>query len=128
MFALLSLPGLYALQANRTGIFGLIGFVTIMFAAASTSYLNLYESYATPLLAQHEATRALIGPGGPLAHGAGALSPLGPILSILAFPLFGIATVHAGVLPRLSGWLQIASVPAFFLGALVVSPDAIAPS
>jgi hypothetical protein len=38
--------------------------------------------------------------------------------------LFGVATVRAGVLPRWTGWLQIASVPVFILGAFVVSPDA----
>ena len=61
-----------------------------------------------------------------MAHGAGALGPLG-FASILAFPIFGIATVRAGVLPRSAGWLQIASVPVFFLSFFVISPDAPAP-
>jgi hypothetical protein len=113
MFALLGLTGLYARQAHRAGVLGLFGFSAIMFAAAYHFYLLLYEAYATPLLAQEPATRALIGDG-PLAHGAGALGPLA-FLPVLAFPLFGIATLRAGVLPRLSGWLQIASVPVFFL-------------
>ncbi|CAN5806780.1 hypothetical protein BH18ACT11_BH18ACT11_13490 [soil metagenome] len=126
MFALPGLIGLYVRQADRAKILGLIGFAAILFAAAYHFYLLLYEAYATTLLAQNEATKTLIGPGGPLAHGAGALGPLG-FLAILAFPLFGIVILRAGVLPRLSGWLQIISVPAFFLGALVVSPDASAP-
>lgn len=125
MFALPGLIGLYARQAHRAGILGLTGFAAVLFAAAYHFYLLLYEAYATPLLAQNEATRALIGDG-PLAHGAGALGPLA-FLSILAFPLFGITILRAGVLPRLSGWLQIASVFAFFLGAIFVSPDAPAP-
>jgi hypothetical protein len=125
VFALLGLPGLYVRQANRAGVLGLVGYAAIMFAAAYHSYLLLYEAYATPLLAQEPATRALIGDG-PLAHGAGALAPFG-FLSILAFPLLGIAILRAGVLPRLSGWLQIVSILAFFLGALIVSPDAPAP-
>src|SRR5919199_3244011 len=45
MFALLGLPGLYARQADRAGVFGLIGFAATMFAAVSTSYLALYEAY-----------------------------------------------------------------------------------
>lgn len=122
MFALLGLTGFYARQANRAGVLGLIGFVATMFAAAYHFYLLLYEAYATTLLAQEPATRALIGDG-PLAHGAGALGPLG-FLSILAFPLFGIATVRAGVLPRWAGWMQIISVPVLFLTAIFVSPDA----
>ena len=127
MFALPGLAGLYARQAHRAGILGLLGFAATVYAAAYHYYLLLYEAYATPMLAHNEATRTLIGPGGPLAHGAGALGPLGGLLTLLAFPLFGIAILRAGVLPRLSGWLQIASVPAFFLGPLVVSPDAPAP-
>jgi hypothetical protein len=122
MFALPGLMGLYARQADRAGVLGLIGFAATLFAAAYHFYLLLYEAYATPLLAHNEATRSLIEDG-PLAHGAGALGPLG-FLSILAFPLFGIATVRAGVLPRLAGWLQIASVPVLLLTAIFVSPDA----
>lgn len=118
VFALLGLTGFYARQANRAGVLGLIGFAATVFAAAYHFYLLLYEAYATPLLAQNEATRTLIGDG-PLAHGAGALGPLA-FLSILAFPLFGIAILRAGVLPRWAGWLQIASVPVFFLSILLV--------
>ena len=125
LFAALGLMGFYAKQADRAGVLGLIGFAATMFAAAYHFYLLLYEAYATVALAQNEATRALIADG-PLAHGAGALGPLG-FAVVLAFPLFGIATVRAGVLPRLSGWLQIICVPTLFLGALVVSSDAPAP-
>lgn len=120
MFVLLGLTGFYVRQANRAGILGLIGFAATMFAAAYHSYLLLYEAYATPVLAHHEATQTLIGPGGPLAHGAGALGLLG-FSSILAFPLLGVATVRAGVLPRWAGWLQIASVPVFVLSAVAWS-------
>jgi hypothetical protein len=125
MFALLGLTGFYARQAHRAGILGLVGFAATVFAAAYHFYLMLYEAYATVALAQDSATQDLIADG-PLAHGARALGPLG-FLSILAFPLFGIATVRAGALPRMAGWLQIASVPVFFLSIFIISPDAPAP-
>jgi hypothetical protein len=125
MFALLGLMGFYAHQAERAGVLGLIGFVATVFTAAYHFYLLLYEAYATVALARDPATQALVGEG-PLAHGAGALGPLG-FASILAFPLFGIATLRAGILPRWAGWLQIASVPVFFLSVFVISPDAPAP-
>lgn len=118
MFALLGLVGFYARQAQQAGVLGLFGFAATVFAAAYHFYLLLYESYATVALARDHATQALIGDG-PLAHGAGALGPLA-LLSVLAFPLFGMATVRAGVLPRPAGWLQIASVPVFFLSFLLV--------
>jgi len=125
MFALFSLPGLYAWQAQRAGVLGLVSFVLTMFAAAYHFYLLVYEAYATPLLAKETATQALISTDGPLAHGAGALEPVATALILLSFPLFGIATVRAGVLPRGSGWLQIVCVPVFFLGFLgfLLPPD-----
>ncbi len=104
---------------------GLIGFVATVFAAAYHFYLLLYEAYATVALARDPATQALVGDG-PLAHGAGALGSFG-FASILAFPLFGVATVRAGILPRWAGWLQIASVSVFFLSIFIISPDAPAP-
>lgn len=122
MLALLGMTGFYARQSHKAGALGLIGFAATVFAAAYHLYLLLYEAYATVALAQNEATRALIGDG-PLAHGAGALGPLA-LASILAFPLLGIATLRAGVLPRISGWLQIASVPVFLAAAPVLPPPA----
>jgi hypothetical protein len=117
LFALLGLPGLYARQAHRAGLLGLIGFVATIFAVAYHCYLVLYEAYPAVWLARNEATGDLIATGGPLAHGAGALGPFA-FATILAFPLLGIATVRARVLPRWTGWLQIACVPAFLAGAL----------
>ncbi len=130
IFVLLGLPGFYARQAGRAGKLGLVGFVLSMLAAAYHLYLLLYEAYATPFLAQNAATQALIGPDGPLAHGAaGAMGMFGiaTFALVLAWPLFGIATVRAAVFPRWSGWLQIVCVPVFFLGMLFMSPDEPAP-
>ena len=118
LLALLGLPGFYARQARRAGQLGLIGYVLTMLAVAYHCYLLLYEAYATTLLAREMATQSLIGTDGPLAHGAGALGPLAFAL-VLAFPLYGIATVRANVLPRGSGWLPILSVPAFLGIALL---------
>jgi hypothetical protein len=126
LLALLGLPGLYVRQAYRAGWLGLVSFVLVMFAVACHFYLLLFEAYPAPLLARNAATQALIVAGGPLAHGAGALEPIGSVLILLAFPLFGIATVRAGVLPRWAGWLQVASVPIFFVSmiglSLILSP------
>ncbi len=109
ILVMLGLPGLYAAQAPRAGKIGLAAFALLMLATVYHLYLLLYEAFATPLLAK--LAPELIGDG-PLAHGVGALAMLaGPLL--LAFPLFGIATVRAGVLPRWSGWIQVVSLLAF---------------
>lgn len=125
LLAMLGLVGLYTRQAERAGGLGVVGFVLTVFAAAYHFYLLLYETYATTQLARDEATQHLIGDG-PMAHGAGALGPLGFAL-ILAFPLFGVATLRAGLFPRWSGWLQIASLPVMVLGMLLMPPDGPAP-
>jgi hypothetical protein len=118
VLALLGLPGLYARQAGRAGVLGLVGFALTMVAGCYHCYLALYEGFAVPVMARQPATQALLGPGGPLAHGAGALGALAS-LSLLGFPLLGIATVRARVFPRGVGWLQILCVPVFFAVAIV---------
>ncbi|MFN0026485.1 MAG: hypothetical protein ACKV2O_04755 [Acidimicrobiales bacterium] len=108
----LGLPALYARQASRAGRLGLVGFIMSVAAVSYHVYLTLYEGFAVPAMAAEPPTRALLGNGAPLAHGAGALGPLATVL-MLAWPLFGIATLRAGVLPAAAGWLQVAAIPIF---------------
>ncbi len=117
---LLGLPGLYARQAERAGKLGLIGFILTMLVTAYHFYLLLYEAFATPLLAQEPATRGLVGEGGTLAHGVATVAMIFTPF-ILAWPLFGVVTLRARVLPRGSAWLQIASLPVFIVGMILVS-------
>ena len=119
IFAVLGLPGFYALQAHRAGKLGLVGFVLTIAFAAYHFYLLLYEATVPPLLARDPALQSLIGDG-PLAHGAGALGPLS-IALMLAWPLFGVATLRARILPRWAGWLQILTVPVMALNILFFS-------
>ena len=112
VLAMLGLPALYLTQAARAGRLGLVAFVVTMGATAYHLYLTLYEASAVPVVADSPGAQALVGEGGALAHGAGALGPLAGIL-LLGFPLLGIATLRAQVLPRIVGWLQIACVPTF---------------
>lgn len=114
---MVGLPGLYARQANRAGRLGLAGFVITMVAIAYHLYLTLYEGFAVPVMADDPATRALLGPDQPLAHGAGALGPVAFLLMV-GFPVLGLATLRARVLPRATGWLQIAALPASILAAI----------
>ena len=131
VLAMLGLPALYSAQAERAGRLGLVAFVATMAATAYHLYLTLYEASAIPVVAAEAGAASLVGEGAPLAHGAGALGPVAPVL-LLAFPLMGIVTLRAGVLPRISGWLQVAAVPTFVvlmlgIGAATggaVGPDA----
>lgn len=117
---LLGLPGLYARQAERAGKLGLIGFILTMLVTVYHFYLLLYEAFATPLLAKEPATRELVGLEGPLAHGVATVAMIFTPL-VLVWPLFGVATLRARVLPRGAAWLQIASLPVFIGGTILVS-------
>ncbi|MDQ3610074.1 MAG: hypothetical protein M4D85_00465 [Actinomycetota bacterium] len=119
VLVLLGLPVLYAVQAHRAGRLGLIAFVGTMGATAYHLYLTLYEASVIPVVATQPAAETLVGGDGALSHGAGALGPLAVVL-LLAFPLLGTATLRAGVLPRIVGWLQIACLPAFLALMLVI--------
>jgi hypothetical protein len=110
----LGLPALYAQQAQRAGVLGLVGYILTMLVAALHFYGLLYEAYPVVLLARAEATRDLVATGGELAHGAGALAPIVPVL-VLAHFVFGVAILRAGVLPRWTGWAQILCVPVLFV-------------
>ena len=108
----LGLLALLAAQAGRAGRLGLAAHVATTAAVAYHLYLTLYEATVIPLVAARPEADELVGAGSPLAHGAGALGPVAGVL-LLAFPLTGIATLRAGVLPRAVGWLQVACVPTF---------------
>lgn len=116
---LLGLPGLYARQAHRAGKLGLVGFGLVMIMVAYHCYLLTYEAFATTILASDPATSALVGEGGKLSHGVEMLGGIAMTL-VLAYPLFGIATVRAGILPRWTGWLFVASVPLLFLAFIAI--------
>lgn len=130
VLVVLGLPALYAKQAVRAGRVGVVGFALSMVAASYHLFLTLYEGYAVPALAAEPQTRALLGPDGPLSHGAGALGPLAPLF-LVGFPLLGVATLRAGVFPAAAAWLQIAAIPTFIALAIglgvaldaVVGPD-----
>ena len=129
VLAMLGLPTMYAAQAQRAGKLGLIAFVGTMGAAAYHLYLTLYEASAIPAAATQPGADALVGDGGALAHGAGALGPVAMVL-LLAFPLMGVVTLRARVFPRPAGWLQVACVPVFLvlmLGIGAVTGGAVGP-
>lgn len=112
-FALLGLPGLYLAQAARAGRIGLVGVVASALMALLSFELVMFEAVAAPTLASDPAASHLVGPDGALVNGELGMIGRAVILGIvtLAGPvLLGVASLRAGVLPRASALLQIASV------------------
>jgi hypothetical protein len=120
---LLGLPGLYVWQARRAGLLSLLGFIATVFTTVTVMFIVLFEASPAVLLAQNPATQEAIATGGPLAHGGDLVGGVMAMLGLLAYPLFGIATLRAGVLPRLVAWLQIASVVVGMLPTFVIPDD-----
>ncbi|MBA2454622.1 MAG: hypothetical protein H0V47_15735 [Chloroflexia bacterium] len=118
-FALFGLIGMYVRQAGRAGKLGLASFVLVMLSVAYHFYLLIFEALVAPILAEDAAARHLIDGGGTLVHGGEALMIV-TLPVVIAFPLFGVATLRAGVFPRLAGWLPIASLPAIVLMTVLV--------
>lgn len=96
---LLSLPAMYARQADATGWLGLAGFGLLQ-----TGILLLVVVAATPILY----------PSLNLASGENLVVFLLGIALTLGLLLTGIATVRAGVFPRWAGILLLAAMAGFF--------------
>jgi len=120
---LLGLPGLYVWQARQAGVLGLLGFTASIFTTITVIFLVLFEASPAVLLAQNPATQEAITPGGPLSHGGDLLGGLFAMLGLLAYPLFGLATLRAGVLPKMVGWLPIASIVVGMLPTFLIPDD-----
>jgi len=96
---LLSLPAMYAVQADATGVLGLVAHVLL-----ATGLLLLVLVAASPLL--HPTADASIGEH-PLVFGLGIALTLGLLLT-------GIATFQADIFPRPAAVAMLAAMAGFF--------------
>jgi len=104
IFLLLSLPAMYARQANAAGWLGLTGH-----ALLQTGILLLVLLAATPILFPSLKT----------ASGENLVVFLLGIALTLGLLLTGIATIRAGVFPRWAGILLLAAMAGFFFDFFV---------
>ncbi len=96
---LLGLVGLHARQSEATGVLGLVGFLAAFLGTVMIVGFFWNSLFITPLVATEapELHETIGGPAG---------DPLGVILAVLAYSagwvLFGVATLRAGVYPRVA--------------------------
>ena len=99
-FALLGLPGLYVLQHTALGRLGLTGFVLSLLGTAMFLGTGMITAFIWPMLAVY--APGCVEPGGPIF--ASPVSVLAFVVTALVLPagyiLFAVATLQAGVLPR----------------------------
>lgn len=129
IFSLIGILGIYITQAEETGWLGLAGFVTFsLFWLVSMSF-SFTEAFVLPLLSNDapKFVNGILGIFGgtksevelgifpTLAPFAGGLYMLGGIL-------LGIATLRAGVFPRMSGALLAFSAVVTLAAAIIPHP------
>lgn len=132
LLIMLGLPGLYASQAERAGVLGLVGTVVVFFGTALLEVShNIIDSMVRPALATIPGAAPVLAKGGPLDSAMEA-GPLGMIVAVggplflLGLIVLGIATIRAGVLPRWVGALPIVAALFVPLGFVVPSLETIA--
>lgn len=116
--AVLGLPGMIARQADRAGVLGLIGGVSLTLVQLIFGIGNGFVNLTIfPPLVSNPATRAFALGAPPPAMGAFFM--VGMALEVVAALAMGIATLRAHVFPRWIGILflvtLVAEIPSSFL-------------
>ncbi len=107
LLVIIGLPGLYARQAERAGVLGLIGFVmTFVGLLFADVVMTANYGFIMPKIAATSEGRALIETGLP---DPGFMMLIFPMI-LIGLLLLGISIVRAKVLPRWIGLLFIAGV------------------
>jgi hypothetical protein len=125
LLGLVGIAGIYARQVEEAGWLGLVGYLLFSLFYALTMGFNFVEAFISPLLPNEapklvESLLALAsGSAGEMDLGAVvAVYSLVGVLYMLGGPLFGIATLRAGILPR---WAAILFASGGPVSAIVVS-------
>lgn len=131
-FGLLGMAGLYARQVQEAGWLGLAGYLLLSLFYALTLAFQFIEAFISPRLATESPrfVEGLLGiaNGHPTGMDLGALPAVYSLtggLYLLGGLLFGLATLRAGILPRWTGALLAAAVPAAPI-AVALLPHALA--
>ncbi|MCL6571873.1 MAG: hypothetical protein K6T88_09355 [Bacillus sp. (in: Bacteria)] len=125
LLGLLGITGIYAREVEGAGWLGLVGFLMFSLFYALTMGFNFVEAFISPLL-PNEAPKFVesflelaSGSTGEMDLGAVvAVYSLVGVLYMLGGPLFGIAIIRAGILPRWAAVLFASGGP---VSAIVVS-------
>ncbi|MDP9477293.1 MAG: hypothetical protein M3R38_16700 [Actinomycetota bacterium] len=107
LLVIIGLPGLYARQAERAGVLGLLGFVmTFVGLLFADVVMTANYGFIMPKIAATSEGRALIESGLP---DPGFMMLVFPMI-LIGLLLLGIGIVRAKVLPRWMGLLFVAGV------------------
>jgi hypothetical protein len=120
MLIALGLPGLYARQAERAGVLGLIGTVVLFFGLVFVDPIHsVLEFTVVPMLGADPATRPLLD--GPPPGLMGPLLMAVPVL-LIGLLVMAIASIRAAVFPRWPAALAVATVVMVVVGFALSGP------
>ncbi|GHO66839.1 hypothetical protein KSC_057310 [Ktedonobacter sp. SOSP1-52] len=103
---ILGLPGMYARQAQRAGILGLVGTaLMICYILILGTFGSALNAVLLPFIATHAPALAQSEP-----PGLGIFFMVGGLLGALGGISLGLATIRASILPRWTGVLLMGSV------------------
>jgi hypothetical protein len=108
LLCLVGLVGLYARQAEKAGILGLVAFLLTFLCIAPRFAWYWIETFVFPILAQ-AAPRLLDNPEPvpPALNVFGAVDQISVLLLLVGVLLFGVASLRARVLPRWAALLVL---------------------
>jgi hypothetical protein len=123
LLGLLGLIGIYARQAERMGVLGLIAFLLTFFGWALYAALTWSETFIYPVFA-HVAPQFMDHPDQKLLMTLNTSQTTHWLLLGAGWTLFGVASLRAGALPRGAAALLIAGGVVTFVGNGVLGiPD-----
>lgn len=123
MLVLLGLPGVYVRQAPRAGILGLLGVLCLWYITLFQGVLIPFTTIMIiPALAANTVPLAFATTPPPTWDIFGLVSLAAQVLGIL---LLGLGTLRAGVFPRWTAWLLIATWVLGLVSHLPFVPDAL---
>lgn len=113
LLVLIGSMGLYARQAEKIGVFGLIAFL-LTFIGMAALFANEWTSVFTVHEISQSAPEALEALDESALFDAGTIAALG--LSMLGWLAFAAVTLRAGILPR---WTAVSVIAGFILAVLL---------
>jgi hypothetical protein len=125
IFVLLGLPGMYARQAERAGILGLLGFVLVWYVTLMQSVLLPFGNLTVMSeMVAHLVPQKLeiIMTAPPVWGPFFMLSMVGQVVGTL---LLAIAILRAGVFPRWIGWALVATLVLGVASFAPFAPEAV---
>jgi hypothetical protein len=123
VLVLLGLPGMYARQAQRAGILGLLGFLFVWYVTLFQGIVIPFTNVTfIPLLASHSVGLSVVTTPPPTWTPFSIASMISEVLGIL---LLAIATWRARVFPHWTAWLLIATLLVGVVSFVPFIPEAL---